>query len=87
MKSLYIGDINEYELVNWLSENISPVAMTTRAEYQYFDMYHGDDDKWIMDTTDVSDVSSSKWDTITHIQFRHKEDLMLCHLAWGGTIQ
>jgi hypothetical protein len=61
MKSLYIGDINEYELVNWLSENISPVAMTTRAEYQYFDMYHGDDDKWIMDTTDVSDVIPASW--------------------------
>ncbi len=87
MNSLYIGDVNEHELAGWLSENISPIVMTTRAEWQYFDMFHGDNDLWIMDTTDVSDLSSSRYDTITHVQFKNKEDCMLCHLAWGGSIQ
>jgi hypothetical protein len=86
-KCLYIGDADEQALLNWLCENISPLVMTTKAEFAYFEMYHGDDDKWIMNTTDVSDVSSSKWDTITEVTFRDKEDIMYCHLVWGGTTQ
>lgn len=84
---LYLGDANEEDVLNWLCEHISPLVMTTKAEYAYHEMYHGDDDLWIMDTTDVSDVSSSKWDTITEIIFKNKEDVMYCHLVWGGTIQ
>jgi hypothetical protein len=86
-KCLYIGDANEEELLNWLCENISPLIMTTKAQYAYYEMYHGDHDLWIMNTTDVSDVSSSKWDTITEILFKNKEDVMYCHLVWGGTTQ
>ena len=84
---IYIGDADEQALLNWLCENISPLVMTTKAEFAYFEMYHGDDDKWIMNTTDVSDVSSSKWDTITEVIFNNKEDVMYCHLVWGGSIQ
>ena len=83
--TLYIGDVDEQDLLNWLCENISPLVMTTRAEHAYYDMHHGDNDLWIMDTTDVSDVSSSKWDTITEVMFKNKEDLVYCQLVWGGT--
>ncbi len=86
-RCLYIGDADEEALLNWLCENISPLVMTTRAQYAYHDMYHGDNDRWTMDTTDVSDVSSSKWDTITEIVFKDQEDVMFCRLVWGGTVQ
>lgn len=85
--SLYLNDANEEEVLNWLCEHVSPLVMTTRAEHAYHDMYHGDDDKWIMDTIDVSDVSGSAWDTVTEIVFKSKEDIMYCNLVWGGTIQ
>ena len=84
---LYLGDADEEEVLNWLCEHISPLVMTTRAEFAYHDMHHGDDDKWIMDTTDTSDVRGCKWDTITEIVFKNKEDVMYCHLVWGGSIQ
>lgn len=85
--SLYLNDVNEEEVLNWLCEHVSPLEMTTRPEYAYHDMYHGNDDKWIMETTDVSDVSGSAWDTITEVVFKNKEDIMYCHLVWGGSIQ
>jgi hypothetical protein len=84
---LYLGDVNDEDVLNWLCEHISPLVLTTKAEYDYFEMYHGDDDKWIMHSADVSDVSSSKWDTVTEIIFKNKEDVMYCHLVWGGSIQ
>jgi hypothetical protein len=84
---LYLTDVNEEDVVNWLCEHISPLAITTRAEYVYHCQYYGDDDKWILESTDVSDVSSSNWDTITEIVFKEKEDAMYCHLRWGGKIQ
>jgi len=82
---LYIGDVNDHDLADWLAGNISPVVFTTRSEFAYYDMYHGDFDLWILDTTDVSDVSSSKYDTISVVTFSRREDLMLCQLTWGGT--
>lgn len=82
--NLYLGDVEEGLVLEWLCENISPVAFTTRAEYSYFNMYHGENDRWIMDTQDVSDASY-RWDTITQIRFRDKEDFMLTKLRWGGT--
>lgn len=82
--NLYLGDVDEGVVLEWLCENISPVACTSRAEYSYFNMYHGEDDRWIMDTQDVSDASY-RWDTITQIQFRDQEDFMLTKLRWGGT--
>jgi hypothetical protein len=87
LNSLLIGDVDQDALLNWLCENISPLVMTTRNEYSYFNMYHGDDDLWIMDTTDVSDVNSSKWDEITQVIFKNKDDLLLCKLTWSGVIE
>ena len=87
MADLYLGDVDEEELLAWLCENISSLVMTTKAEYSYFNMYHGDDDLWIMETSDVSDVSGSHWDTITVVTFLRKEDAMLSRLRWGGTLQ
>ena len=87
MADLYLGDVDEEELLAWLCENISSLVMTTKAEYSYFNMYHGDDDLWIMETSDVSDVSGSRWDTMTVVTFLRKEDAMLSRLRWGGTLQ
>lgn len=87
MADLYLGDVDEEELLAWLCENISSLVMTTKAEYSYFNMYHGDDDLWIMETSDVSDVSGSSWDTMTVVTFLRKEDAMLSRLRWGGTLQ
>jgi hypothetical protein len=47
-------------------------------------MYHGDRDLWILQTTDVSDVSG-QFDTITHVRFKSINDLLLCKLTWGGS--
>ena len=87
MVDLYLGDVDEEELLGWLCETISPLVMTTKAEYSYFNMYHGDDDLWIMDTSDVSDVSGSSWDTMTVVTFLRKEDAMLSRLRWGGILK
>jgi hypothetical protein len=87
MANLYLGDVDEEELLAWLCENISSLVMTTKAEYSYFNMYHGDDDLWIMETSDVSDLNSSPWDTITQVTFKSNEDAMLSRLRWGGTLQ
>ncbi len=85
--NLYIGDADERELYEWCAENISPVLMTTQAEFDYYKMYHGDKDLWILHTTDVSDVSSSSWDTITLVSFKNKEDAIMTKLRFGGAIQ
>jgi hypothetical protein len=82
---LYIGDVNEQDLADWLEENISPILFTTKEVSAYFTMYHGDNDLWILDTADVSDVSSSKYDTVSVVTFSRREDLMLCQLTWGGS--
>jgi len=84
---LYIGDAVEEDVYEWLCENIAPVLMTTQAEYDYFKMYHGDHDLWIMHSTDVSDVGGSRWDTITQISFKKKEDAIMTKLRFGGSIQ
>lgn len=84
---LYIGDVDDHELATWLAENISAIVFTTRADHSYYDMYHGDNDLWILDTTDVSDISSSKYDTISVVTFSRQEDLMLCRLTWGGSTE
>ncbi len=81
---LYISDVDEKQIVEWLCENISPVVFTTKAEFAYYEMYHGDHDLWILDTSDVSDVSLTA-DTVTQVCFKKKEDRMLCQLAWGGS--
>lgn len=87
MYNIYLGDANENETLSWLIENIGPLALTTKKEFAYFNTYHGQDDLWVMDTTDVSDVSSSRWDEITHLQFKTKEDAMLFSIRFGGSIQ
>jgi aromatic ring-cleaving dioxygenase len=86
MYRLYLGDAVEDEVLSWLIENISGLVMTTKPEFHYYNTYHGDNDLWIMNTTDVSDVSSSKWDEITEIVFQTKEDAMLCSLRFGGRV-
>jgi hypothetical protein len=84
---LYIGDVNEEELYSWLCANISPLVMTTRAEWSYYDMYHGDNDLWIMHSQDVSDVSGSPWDVITQVSFKNKEDAVMTKLCFGGSFK
>lgn len=84
--NLYIGDVEEEDVYAWLSETISPLLMTTKAEFRYYDMYHGDRDLWIMQTTDVSDVSGSSNDTITLVSFKNIEDALLTKLRFGGSI-
>ena len=81
---LHVGDADESKLVEWLCENLSPIVFTTRSEYSYSDMYHGDHDLWILHTQDVSDVSG-QYDTITQIHFAKKEDRLLFQLTFGGT--
>lgn len=66
-------------------ENVSPLGMTTKAEFNYYNTYYGDDDLWVMNTSDVSDVSGP-WDEISELIFRIKEDAMLCGLRFGGRI-
>jgi hypothetical protein len=81
--SLLIGDVDQDALLNWLCKNISPLILTTKDQYSYYNMYHGDDDLWIMSTTDVSDVSGSQHDEITQVLFKNINDLLLCKLTWG----
>jgi hypothetical protein len=83
MYKLYIGDVDDKEVLGWIIENIGELVMTTRHEYAYNDSYHGE--TWSMDTTDVSDVSG-QWDTMTEITFTRKEDALLACLRWGGKI-
>jgi hypothetical protein len=85
MFSLYLGDKDEEDVLSWLIENISAVALTSKEEFAYYNTYHGDNDKWVMNTSDVSDVSL-QYDTITMVQFKHKEDAILCVLRFGGKI-
>lgn len=83
--NLYLGDKDETELYDWLCENIGPLAMTTKAEYDYFTMYHGANDLWVMHSADVSDTSGS-YDTITVMSFTHKEDAVMAKLRFGGSM-
>lgn len=84
--NLYLGDRDETELYDWLCENIGPLLMTTKADYDYFTQYHGDNDLWIMHSADVSDVSSSAYDIITVISFKHREDALMAKLRFGGSM-
>jgi hypothetical protein len=83
--NLYLGDRDETELYDWLCENIAPVLMTTKADWDYFTMYHGDDDLWIMHSADVSDTSGS-YDIITVLSFKNKEDALMAKLRFGGSM-
>jgi len=83
--NLYLGDRDETELYEWLCENIAPVLMTTKAEWDYFTMYHGDDDLWIMHSADVSDTSG-QYDIITVLSFKHREDAVMAKLRFGGSM-
>ncbi len=83
--NLYLGDRDETELYDWLCENIAPVLMTTKSEWDYFTMYHGDDDLWIMHSADVSDTSG-QYDIITVLSFKNKEDALMAKLRFGGSM-
>jgi len=83
MYKLYIGDVDDKEVLAWIIENISGLLMSARHEYAYNDVYHGEN--WTMDTMDVSDVSG-QWDTMTEITFTNKDDAVLTCLRWGGVI-
>lgn len=85
MYRLYLGDKEEEDVLGWLIENIGPLALTTKADFNYYNTYHGADDKWCMDTSDVSDVSG-QFDTITMVCFDHKEDAVLAKLVFGGSM-
>ena len=84
MYNLYIGDIDEQEILGWLCENIGPIARTVKEEYNYFNTYHGSNNLWVMNTSDVSDVSG-QYDTITLVSFKRPEDAMLTKIRWGGS--
>jgi len=86
MFSLYIGDANEEELYSWLCTTISPLAKTTCPKRTYYEMYHGKRNLWAMQTTDVSDVSGSSYDTLTLITFKNMEDAIMAKLKFGGSI-
>ena len=83
--NLYVGDLIEADLYDWLCENIAPVLMTSKAEWDYFTMYHGDDDLWIMHSADVSDTSG-QYDIITVMSFKNKEDALMAKLRFGGSM-
>lgn len=83
--SLYLGDKDEDDVLGWLIENVGPLGKTTKEEYNYYNTYHGAKSKWIMNTSDVSDVSG-QFDLITAIGFKHKEDAVLCALRFGGKV-
>jgi hypothetical protein len=83
--NLYVGDRDETELYDWLCENVGPLSMTTKSEYDYFTRFHGDNDLWIMHSADVSDASGV-YDIITQISFQHKEDLLMAKLRFGGSV-
>lgn len=82
---LYLGDKDEEDVLGWLIENIGPLGLTTKAEYNYYNTYHGLNDDWVMNTSDVSDVSG-QFDLITQLTFKHKEDAVLCALRFGGQV-
>jgi hypothetical protein len=86
MCDLYLGDKPENDILGWLIANVAPLGNTLKAEWNYYNTYRAKKDVWVMNTSDVSDVNSSQWDTITHIIFKNREDAVLCKLTWGGTI-
>lgn len=83
MYNLYIGDVNEHNVLGWVIENIGPLIKTKKDKYQYYETYYGKD--WLMNTSDVSDVSG-QYDTITLIVFESKEDALLTKVRWGGSL-
>lgn len=85
MYSLYIGDKDEDEVLGWLIQNVSKLASTTKEEFNYFNTYRGADDKWVMNTTDVSDVSG-QFDEVTLIVFALHEDAIMAKLRFGGSM-
>lgn len=85
-KDLYLCDVDEQAVLEWICENISPIAGTTRPQFASSDTYYGERNLWILDTTDVSDASY-QWDTITRVQFKHKDDAALTLLRWGGSLK
>lgn len=87
MFDLYISDVDEDEVLAWLSENICPIGNTNKKEWNYFNTYIGVRKKWQLETADVSDLSSSPWDTITQVTFKSNEDALMCKLRWGGTLR
>lgn len=85
MLNLYIGDVDESEVLSWLCESICPISHTKKEEFQYFSTYYGKNNSWVMNTSDVSDVSG-QYDTITLVSFKNQTDAMLARLRWGGSI-
>lgn len=85
MYSLYIGDKDEDEVLGWLIQNVSELASTTKEEFNYFNTYRGAGDKWVMNTTDVSDVSG-QFDEIALIVFALREDAIMAKLRFGGSM-
>ncbi len=85
MFNLYVGDVDEEEILSWLCESISPISHTKKEEFQYYGTYYGKDNSWIMNTSDVSDVSG-QFDTITLISFKHQADSIVARLRWGGSL-
>lgn len=85
MYSLYIGDVDEDEVLGWLIQNVSELASTTKEKFNCFDTYRGTDNKWVMNTTDVSDVSG-QFDEITLIVFALQEDAIMAKLRFGGSM-
>jgi len=83
MYSVYLGDKDEKEILAWLIENIGPLGMTTKAEYDYYEQFCALDGSWCMRSADVSDVNGSSFDVITIVEFNINEDALLCKLTWG----
>ena len=85
MFTLYLGDCDEEVVLTWLIENIGPLGMTTQASGDYYKQFYAKDGMWVLRTSDVSDVSG-QFDTVTCVEFGSKEDALLCHLTWGGSL-
>jgi len=86
MFDLYIGDVDEDDILSWLSENICPIGKTRTKKWNYYNTYFGERKKWQLETADVSDVSGSSNDTITLVSFKNIEDALLTKLRFGGNI-
>lgn len=86
MFNLFIGDVDEDEVVAWLSESICPIGSVDKnSEWQYFTTFIGERNRWRLESTDVSDVSGC-YDTMTQITFKITEDALMCKLRWGGSL-
>jgi len=83
--NLYIGDNDDNDILTWLQENVEKLERTTKEEWNWFNTYHGMNNSWIMESSDVSDTSS-KYDIISQITFTTKEDAIMCGLRFGVTV-